>query len=107
MKARSKRTFDEGHARKTVSVKLGELFTVELRNSPYRYGWEDEPKLDGGAIEFVGKDVVRPPPDVDGGSSQHLFRFCAKAKGRTKLRIESTGDEEWAPEDFRLVVKVE
>ena len=105
------RTFNEDHRGRTVRVKRGELFDVELWSpvsSRYKYSWSD-PVLDGASVEALGKDVRSPPAirgrRANGGSYRHIFHFRSRAKGVTKLTIASTGDEH-APMDFRLVVDV-
>ena len=105
MTARPKRTFDEGHSGKRVAVHRGDLFTIELRSVPHIFGWTDAATVDGAAVQFLERDVKRPPPDVDGGSNLLIYRYCARAKGKATLTIPSWGDRH-APDDFRLIVTV-
>jgi hypothetical protein len=95
--------YDVGDRGKTITLKVGQTFAVELSAARHRYFWGPA-ELSGSSVEAVGRDVVGPPDDVDGGSNDITYTFCAKGKGTTKLSIPSGGDV--PPEAFTLTIKV-
>jgi hypothetical protein len=98
------RTFDEGHSGKKVKVRLGATFAVELSAARHRSHW-GTPALRGTSVEAAGREVKRPPDDVDGGANHYRFLFCAQKRGATRWTTRAGGDS--PPADFTLTITVQ
>lgn len=93
-----------------IRVKVGETLveTVSnVRNPVDGSSWSAEPKIEGTAVRFIGRDVEGPPPDVDGGSNTFRYRFEAVAPGTAKVSFALTSPAQPEPlEAVRFTVVV-
>jgi hypothetical protein len=84
--------FDENDDGEKVSVPVGATFEIELRsprNPGYKYAWLPA-AIDPSGIEALGKEILEPGKDVDGGSYRHVYRLRATKAGTFVVSIANT-----------------
>lgn len=100
------------HDRTEMRVKVGTTLARTVTQSrgvapEHRFEWSKEPRVDGAALRFLEVRTEPPPPDVDGGSTKHHYRFEAVTPGRAGVTIERLNpgaDAPTEPDRFTVVV---
>jgi hypothetical protein len=97
--------FRYSNSGQTVQVKVDERFEVVLssRNTPDGRAdtWGGSARIDGDAVDWLGKQVSSPGHEGQEGPRLHTFRFVGKRAGSSKIVISN-----YRREPYELTVQV-